>query len=110
MTNGKVAPSRWVKTSRVRWGAVLSLPMYPWYYTWVTVAAGVYTFPWIGLGMLTDQDWMAFVAIPGFIIALADITATTVITYRRNRHNRPIQKARKARQAKAREARKAQKG
>lgn len=109
MSKGKVAPSRWVKTSRVRWGAVLSLPMYPWYFTWVTWAASAHLLAWSGLGRLTDQSWMAFVALPGFIIVLADITATTVITYRRNRHNLPIQKARKERAAKAREARKAQK-
>lgn len=83
--------------------------MYPWYFTWVTLAATVYLFTWIGLGVLTDQNWMAFVAMPGMVIVLVDITATTVITYRRNRHNRPLQKARKERDAKAREARKAQK-
>ncbi|WP_332642259.1 hypothetical protein [Aeromicrobium sp.] len=87
----------------------MSTPLNPGYFTWVSLAAGVYLFAWTGLGMLTDQHWMGFAALPGLAVVWADIIATTVITYRRNRHNRPIQKARKAREAKAREARKAQK-
>lgn len=93
----------------MRWGVVLSTPFYPWYFTWVTLAATVFMFAWVVPMELTDERWMAFVAVSAMPVIWADIIATTVIIYRRNRHNRPIKNARKAREKKAREARKAQK-
>lgn len=103
VTKGKVAPSRWIKTGRVPWGAVWYAPL-TGYFTWVSVAAVVYLSAWLGLGILTDRYWMGFAALPGAVVFWVDFIATNVITFRRDRHNRKIQKARKAR-----EARKAQK-
>lgn len=107
VTKSEQAPSRWMSTYRVRWGVVLSLPIYPWYFTWVSLAAAVFMFAWGGLFAVTDERWMTIVAFSAIPIFWSDIIATTVIIYRRNRHNRPIKNARKAREEKARKAQKA---